>query len=54
MRYRVIKSVYIGVKLLYDHGETSDWDVTKGLPTPIVDDSGKVSIEKIGKDDLAI
>ena len=47
MRYKVIKSVHIGVKLLYDHGGTSDQDVTKGLPTPTVDDSEKVSIKKI-------
>ena len=52
MRYSVIKSVHIRVKLLYDHGGTSDWDIIKGLPTPTVDDSGKVSIEKIRKDDL--
>ena len=53
MRYKVIKSVHIGVKLLYDHGRTSDQDVTKRLPTPTVDDSGKVNIEKVRKDDLA-
>ena len=52
MRYRVIKFVHIGVKLLYNHGRASDWDVTKGLPTPTVDDSVKVSIEKIRKNDL--
>ena len=28
MRYRSIKSMHIGVKLLYDHRGTSDWDVT--------------------------
>ena len=47
MMYRTIKSMYIGVKLLYDHGGTSDQDITKGLPTPTIDDSGKVSIGKI-------
>ena len=40
MRYGVIKSVHIGVKILYDHGGTTDWDVIKGLPTLTVDDSG--------------
>ena len=29
MRYRVIKSMHIGVKLLYDHRGTSDRDATK-------------------------
>ena len=47
MRYKVIKSMHIGVKLLYDHGGISDQDVRKGLPTPTVDDNGKVSIRKI-------
>ena len=45
--------MHIGVKLLYDHGGSSDPDVTKELPTPTVNDSGKVSIGKIRKDDLA-
>ena len=40
MRYWSIDSVHIGVKLLYDHGGTSDLDVTKWLPTPTVNDSG--------------
>ena len=47
MRYRVIKSVHIGVKLLYDQGGTSDRDAIKGLLTPTADDSGKVSVRKI-------
>ena len=47
MRYKVIKSVHIGVELLYDHGGTSDRNATKWLPTPTMDDSGKVSIEKV-------
>ena len=53
MRYRVIKSIHIRENLLHDHGETSDWDVTKELPTPTMTDSGKVNIEKIQKNDLA-
>ena len=40
MRYGVIKSVHIGVKLLYDHGGTADHDVIKGLPISTVNDSG--------------
>ena len=39
-RYGVIKSVHIGVKLLYDHGGTIDQDITKGFPTLTVNDSG--------------
>ena len=38
-RYGVINAVHIGVKLLYDHSGTTDWDVTKGLPTPTVNDN---------------
>ena len=45
MWYRVIKSEHIRVELLYDHEGTSDRD--------IVDDSGKVSIGKGKKNDLA-
>ena len=29
MRYRIIESVHIRVKLLYDHGGTSHQDATK-------------------------
>ena len=39
MRYCSIDSVHIEVKLLYDHGGTSDEDVTKWLLTPTVNDS---------------
>ena len=53
MWYRVIKSEHIRVELLYDHEGTSDRDITKRLPTPTVDDSGKVSIGKGKKNDLA-
>ena len=38
--------MHIKVKLLYAHEETSDWDATQWLLTSIVDDSGKVNIEK--------
>ena len=47
MRYRVIKFVHIEVKLLYNHGGTSDWDAIKRLLTPTIDDNGKVNIGKI-------
>ena len=39
-RYGVIKTTHIGVKLLYDHRGTVDWDVTKELSTHTVNDSG--------------
>ena len=45
--YRMVKSVHIQVKLLYVHEGKSDQDAKQWLPTPIVDDSGKVSIEKV-------
>ena len=47
MMYRIIKSMHIRVKLLYDNEGTNDQDITKGLPTPTIEDSGKVSIRKI-------
>ena len=34
MRYKIIKSVHVGVKIMYDHRGTSDRDATKWLPTP--------------------
>ena len=40
IRYGIIKSVHIGVKLLYDHEGTTNQDITKGFLTPIVIDSG--------------
>ena len=39
-RYGIIKYMHIGVKLLYDHGRTTDWDLTKRLSNSIVNDSG--------------
>ena len=45
--------MHIGVKLLYDHGETADRDITKGPLILIVNDSGKISIGEVRKNDLA-
>ena len=28
LEYRIIKSVHIGVELLYDHGRARDWGAT--------------------------
>ena len=52
-RYGRIKFVHIGVKFLYDHGGTTNRDITKGPLTPMVNDSGKVSIGEVKKNDLA-
>ena len=46
-RYWKIKSMHVGVKLLDQHGQTSDRDVTPWLPSPIVNDSGKVSVSEV-------
>ena len=40
MRYGVIKSMHIEVKHLYDHGGIANRDVTKGLLTSTMNDSG--------------
>ena len=51
--YWKIKSMHVGVKLMDQHGWTSDQDITQWLPFPTMDDSGKVSVEEIRQDDLA-
>ena len=38
LRYRGIDTVHIGVKLLYDHGGTPQWYLTKRFPSPSVND----------------
>ena len=48
-RYWRINSMHVGVKLLDQHGRTSDWDVTQWLPTPTVIDSGRSVLEKSDK-----
>ena len=39
-RYWRIKFMHVGVKLLDQHGWTSDQEVTQWLPTPTMNDSG--------------
>ena len=51
-RYWRIKSMHVGVKLLDQHGRTYDQDVTQWLPTPTVNDIGKVSVGKVHQNDL--
>ena len=53
MRYEAVNSVHIVVELLNQHKRTSDEFVTKRLPFPTVNDSGKVSVSKITQDDSA-
>ena len=53
MRYGAINHVHVGVELLNQHKRTSDGLVTKRLPFPTVNDSGKVGVSKMTQDDLA-
>ena len=46
-RYRTINPMHVGVKLLDKYERTGDWDITKWLPSPIVNDRGKVSVGKV-------
>ena len=52
-RYWKIESMHVGVKLLDQHEWTSDRDVTQWLPSPIVNDSGKVSVDEVPQNDSA-
>ena len=47
MRYRTVNPVHAGVELLNQHERTSDRFVTKRLPFPTVNDSGKVGARKM-------
>ena len=53
MRYEAIKLVHVGVELLNQHERTSDGLVTKRLPFPTMNDSGKVGVSKMTQNDLA-
>ena len=52
MRYRAVNPVHVGVELLIQHERTRDELVTKRLPFPTVNDSGKVGVSKMTQDDL--
>ena len=52
-RYWTINPVHVGVKLLDKHERTCNWDVTQWLPSPVVNDRGKVSVGKVRQNDLA-
>ena len=45
--------MHIGVKLLDKHKRTGDWDITQWLPSPTVNDRGKVGVGKVRQNDLA-
>ena len=53
MRYGVVNPMHVGVELLNQHERTSDGLVTKRLPFPTVNDSGKVGVSKITQNDSA-
>ena len=52
-RHITIYLVHVGVKLLDKHERTCDQDITQLLPSPTVNDRGKVSVSKVRQYDLA-
>ena len=53
MRYGAVNPVHVGVELLNQHERTSDGLITKRLPFPTMNDSGKVGVNKMTQDDSA-
>ena len=51
-RYWTINPVHVGVKVLDKHERTCDRDVTQWLPSPTMNDRGKVSVGKVRQNDL--
>ena len=51
MRYGAVNPKHVGVELLNQHERTSDGLITKRLPFPTVNDSGKVGVSKMTQDD---
>ena len=51
MRYGAVNLMHVRVELLNQHERTSDGLVTKRLPFPTVNDSGKVGVSKMTQDD---
>ena len=54
MRYGTVNPVHVAVELLNQHKRTSDELVTKRLPFPTVNDSGKLSVSKMTQNDSAL
>ena len=52
-RYWTMNPMHVGVELLDKHERTYDWDVTQWLPSPTVNDRGKVNVGKVQQNDLA-
>ena len=52
-RYWKIETMHVGVKLLDQHGRTSDQDVTQWLLSLTVNDSGKVNVGEVRQNDSA-
>ena len=52
-RYWPINPMHVGVKLLDKQERTGDRDVTQWLPSPTVNDRGKVGVGKVRQNDLA-
>ena len=53
LRYKMINLVHFGVKLLDKHERTGDRVVTQWLPSPTVNDIGKVGVGEVRQKDLA-
>ena len=53
MRYWIIESMHVEVKLLDQHRWTSDWGITQWPLSYTIDDSGKVGVREVRQDDLA-
>ena len=53
MRYGVVNPVHVGVELLNQHERIIDRLVTTRIPFLTVNDSGKVSVNKMTQNDLA-
>ena len=53
LRYETVNPMQVGVELLNQHERTSDGLVTKRLPFPTVNDSGKVDVSKMTQNDSA-
>ena len=52
-RYWTINPMHVGVKLLDKHERTGGRDITQWLPSPIVNDIGKVGVGEVHQNDLA-
>ena len=52
-RYWMINPMHVGVELLDKQERTCDRDVTQWLPSPTMNDRGKVSVGKVRQNDLA-